>query len=117
MIFGIGTDLCSLSRLSAALERTENLAGRIFYKNELDLKLESLAARFAAKEALAKAIGNPQLLSWSEIEVVKDERGNPSFRFHGTTAKNLAELGELKFHLSLTHDAELAQAFVVVESY
>ena len=117
MIFGIGTDLCSTERLEQALDRTENLAERLFHPNELDLKLESLAARFAAKEALAKAIGDPQQLSWSEIEIVKDEKGNPSFGFHGQTATNLASLGQLNFHLSLTHDAQLAQAFVVVESY
>lgn len=116
MIFGIGTDLCSVARLTKSLEQTPNLAARLFHENEMSLRAESLAARFAAKEALAKAIGNPKLLSWSEIEVVKDDLGNPAFSFHGQTSKNLEAVGNFKYHLSLTHDAELAQAFVVVES-
>lgn len=116
MILGVGTDLCDVTRVREALANTPNLAKRLFHPNELELSTESLAARFAAKEALAKAIGDPRLLSWSEIEIVKDELGNPSIRLHGQTAANLAKLGELRFHLSLSHDAELAQAFVVVES-
>lgn len=116
MIFGIGTDLCSVIRLTESLERTESLAARLFHPNELELSSQSLAARFAAKEALAKALGDPKLLSWSEIEIVKDELGNPSLKLHGQTAANVAKLGDLKLHLSLTHDAQLAQAFVVVES-
>ena len=116
MIFGIGTDLCSVQRLTESLRRTEGLAERLFHPNELELSNQSLAARFAAKEALAKAIGDPKLLSWSEIEIVKDGLGNPSLQLHGQTAVNIAQLGDLWLHLSLTHDAQLAQAFVVVES-
>lgn len=105
-----------MERLTASLERTEGLASRLFHPNELDLSKQSLAARFAAKEALAKAIGDPKLLRWSEIEIVKDSLGNPGFQLHGQTAANIAKLGDLKLHLSLTHDAQLAQAFVVLES-
>lgn len=116
MIIGVGVDLCSVQRLTGSLERTEALATRLFHPNELGKRAESLAARFAAKEALAKAIGDPRILSWSEIEIVQDELGKPSFVFHGATAKALADKGDWRFHLSLSHDAELAQAFVVVES-
>jgi holo-[acyl-carrier protein] synthase len=116
LIIGVGVDLCSVPRLTGSLERTENLATRLFHPNEIGKKAESLAARFAAKEALAKAIGDPKVLSWSEIEVIQDELGKPSFVFHGATAKTLSEKGDWHYHLSLSHDAELAQAFVVVES-
>ena len=78
MIYGVGTDLCSVVRMTEALARTPNLKKRLFHHNELELSNASLAARFAAKEALAKALGNPQLLSWSEIEIVKDHLGKPS---------------------------------------
>lgn len=105
-----------MERLTESLERTKGLATRLFHPNELKLSNQSLAARFAAKEALAKAIGDPKLLSWSEIEIVKDQLGNPSIELHGQTAVNISKLGDFKLHLSLTHDAQLAQAFVVVES-
>ena len=116
MIYGIGTDLCSIERMRQSLERTPNLAQRIFHPNEIDLPVHSLAARFAAKEALAKAIGNPKLLSWAEIEVSKDELGKPSFVLHGQTFTNLSGLSLTRIHLSLSHELELASAMVVVES-
>ena len=116
MIYGVGTDLCSISRLSEALERTPNLGARIFHENEVSLPRTSLAARFAAKEALAKAIGNPKLLVWAEIEIVKDDKGRPSIVLHGKTKTNLEELGVSRIHLSLSHEQELASALVVVEA-
>ncbi|MEY3561754.1 MAG: hypothetical protein RL068_906 [Actinomycetota bacterium] len=112
----MGTDLCSIARMGDALARTPNLAGRIFHPNEQGLAINSLAARFAAKEALAKAIGNPKLLTWAEIEVAKDDLGKPSFVLHGQTKLRLAGLGDLRIHLSLTHEQELASAYVVVEA-
>lgn len=116
MILGIGTDLCSIERLRASLQRTPNLAERIFHQNERALPTNSLAARFAAKEALAKAIGNPRLLTWAEIEVANDENGKPCFVLHGTTKTNLEALNVTQVHLSLSHEQELASAMVVVES-
>lgn len=99
-----------------ALERTPNLAARIFHQNELQLPVNSLAVRFAAKEALAKAIGNPKLLTWAEIEIVKDELGKPQFNLHGETLVAITKLGVTSIHLSLSHEQELASAFVVVEA-
>jgi holo-[acyl-carrier protein] synthase len=116
VIFGIGTDLCSIERMRESLERTPNLAQRLFHENEIALPVNSLAARFAAKEALAKAIGNPRLLVWNEIEIAKDDTGKPAICLHGSTKGNLAQLGDLKIHLSISHELELASAVVVVES-
>lgn len=99
-----------------SLLRTPNLAQRLFHSNELELKTESLAARFAAKEALAKAIGDPRLLIWSEIEVEKDVNGKPVFVFHGDTKTKLSEAGVKVTHLSLSHDAGVAAAVVVLEA-
>lgn len=115
MIAGVGIDLCSIPRLAEALERTPNLRSRVFHQNEHDLPVNSLAARFAAKEALAKAVGDPKLLSWNEIEVVKDSLGKPHFNFHGETLQRMQELN-LRFHLSLSHELELATALVVLEA-
>jgi len=116
MIYGVGTDLCSVVRMADALARTPNLKERLFHPNEQSLANASLAARFAAKEALAKAIGDPKLLSWSEIEIVKDELGKPSIELHGLTKQRVAALGVSTIQLSLTHEQELASAFVVLEA-
>ncbi len=116
MIYGVGTDLCSVVRMSDALTRTPNLKQRLFHPNELELSDVSLAARFAAKEALAKALGDPKLLSWSEIEIVKDDLGKPSIELHGDTKTRVSGLGITSIQLSLSHEQELASAFVVLEA-
>ena len=115
MITGIGIDLCSIPRLTEALDRTPNLRPRIFHESEQGLPANSLAARFAAKEALAKAVGDPKLLVWNEIEVVKDELGKPSFVFHGSTKLEIEKLN-VRCLLSLSHELELATAMVVLEA-
>jgi holo-[acyl-carrier protein] synthase len=102
--------------MTEALARTPNLKERLFHHNELELSNASLAARFAAKEALAKALGNPQLLSWSEIEIVKDHLGKPSIELHGESKSTVAGLGITAIQLSLSHEQELASAFVVLEA-
>lgn len=116
MIYGVGSDICSVSRLEAALARTPRLQERLFHNNELGLSGNSLAARFAAKEAVAKAIGDPRLFSFSEIEITKNDLGKPGLKFHSKTQERLKTLGDFTFHLSISHDAGLAMATVVVES-
>jgi holo-[acyl-carrier protein] synthase len=116
MIIGVGTDLVDVARFAASLERTPTLRDRLFTSAEAEQPMQSLAARFAAKEALAKALGAPAGLSWQDAEVVRDERGRPSFTLTGTVAARAAELGATRVHLSLAHDADLATATVVLES-
>ena len=116
MILGVGTDVCSIERLTASLERTPNLAQRLFCESEQSLSEHSLAGRFAAKEALAKALGNPSLVVWNEIEVVNDPTGKPSFELHGKTAANIKDFGVTKSWLSISHDAGVAIAMVVLEA-
>lgn len=115
MIIGIGVDLCSVERLSSSIQRTPALADRLFTDKERSLKDESLAARFAAKEALAKAVGNPKLLSWLEVEVETDELGKPRLVVSGKSAGTLSSMGVLSTHLSLSHDNGFAIAMVVLE--
>lgn len=116
MIAGIGIDVCSISRLEESLERTPNLRERLFHESEHSLSLESLAARFALKEALAKALGNPSLLNWNEISLSKDEHGKPALELHGQTRENFVNLGFRASHLSISHDAGVAVALIVLES-
>src|SRR3546814_18210720 len=80
------------------------------------LKPRSLAARYAAKEALIKALGGSDGVHWTEIEVVSESSGRPRFSLSGSTAAAVSARGITHLHLSLSHDAGLATAHVHVES-
>lgn len=115
MIIGIGVDVCDLARFEAALERTPAVGERVLTVAERALPVTSQAARFAAKEALAKALGVPLGLAWHDVEVSRDEQGRPVLEMRGTVAAAADELGVRRAHLSLSHDAGIATAFVVLE--
>ncbi len=116
MIVGIGTDLVEIARLEQALERTPTLRERVFTPSEASMPLESLAARFAAKEALAKALGASGGLSWQDAEVVVDSAGRPGLELRGTVAASAQELSVDRVHLSFSHDGGFAVALVILES-
>lgn len=116
MIIGIGVDVVDIARFGQTLERAPGLADRVFTAAERGLGLQSLAARFAAKEALAKALGSPGNLSWQDATVVREPSGQPVWSVTGTVAARAAQLGVTTLHLSLSHDAGIASAFVVAES-
>lgn len=116
MIAGVGIDVVDVARFAATLERTPRLAQRLFTPGERDLPINSLAARFAAKEALAKALGAPQGLAWHDAEVRNELSGRPHFELGGTVAARTHELGASHVHLSLSHDAGIASAVVILES-
>ena len=115
MIVGLGIDVTPVSRFSQAAGR-EGLLRRIFTEAEQDSSMQRMAGRFAAKEALAKALGAPSGLVWTDVEVRKDETGKPYFACTGTVAARIAELGVEQVHLSITHDAGIAAAVVVCEA-
>ena len=73
MILGLGVDLVDVARFEATLLRTPALGPRLFTERERGLPVRSLAARFAAKEALAKALGAPRGLHWTDADVVREE--------------------------------------------
>jgi len=116
MIVGIGVDLVDIARFERTLERTPRLRERLFSESERVLKPHSLAARYAAKEALIKALGGSDGVHWTEIEVASEASGRPLFRLTGSTAAVVAERGITAVHLSLSHDAGLATAYVVMEA-
>ena len=116
MIVGIGVDIADISRVEKALRRTPALATRLFAKGEQDQSVSSLAACFAAKEAVAKALGGPDGLLWTDVEVVHDRRGRPLLEVSGSVAAAAARLGVRSWHLSLSHDGGLCVAMVVAES-
>jgi len=112
MIDGVGIDVVDIARFSEALERTSGLKERLFTVAEQSKSIPSLAARFAAKEALAKALNAGKGLPWHDAEVINLESGKPAFLFRG----EIADLVDgASVHLSLSHDAGIASAFVIVE--
>lgn len=116
MIVGIGVDLVDIPRFERSLERTPRLRERLFSPAERTLVPRSLAARYAAKEALIKALGGSDGVHWTEIEVTPEESGRPWFTLAGSTAEVVAARGITTIHLSMTHDGGLAVAYVVAEA-
>lgn len=115
MIVGIGVDLVDIARFRRAVDRTPRLRDRLFAESERVLPLHSLAGRYAAKEALIKALGGSTGVRWHDIVVEKSPEGDPGFGLSGTTADVVRSRGITTLHLSMTHDAGVAIAFVVAE--
>lgn len=112
MIEGIGIDVVNIERFAQSLERTPGLAGRLFTLAEQSKPVSSLAARFAAKEALAKALNAGKGLLWLDAEVINLETGKPVFLFRGEIAEII---DGASVHLSISHDSGIASAIVIVE--
>lgn len=115
-VIGVGIDVVDIERFGMSLTRTPGLSERLFTPAEATRPLASLAARFAAKEALAKALGAPVGMHWHDAEVVSEDSGRPLLEIRGSVAARAAELGVAHLHLSLSHDAGIASAVVVLES-
>jgi holo-[acyl-carrier protein] synthase len=122
VIVGVGIDVVAVGRFVQALARTPTLAERAFTAAERVMaggrprSAESLAARFAAKEAVAKALGAPGNLRWHDAEVTVVGAGQPALAVRGTVAARAGELGVTRWHLSLSHDGGIATAVVIAES-
>jgi holo-[acyl-carrier protein] synthase len=124
MILGIGTDIISVARIEAAVQRHgDTFAKRILSTHEL-VELDGhahparfLAKRFAAKEAFAKATGQGlrHPISLQRITVSHDELGKPIFVFDELLAEHLTKLGIVRHHLSLSDEKDTAVAFVILE--
>jgi len=121
VIVAVGMDVVLVERFARALARTPLLAERLFTEAERltasgnPRHLESLAARFAAKEAVAKSLGAPAGLHWHDCEIVTDQDGRPWLTVSGSVAAVAKQLGADRWHLSLSHDGGIASAMVVAE--
>jgi holo-[acyl-carrier protein] synthase len=129
MIIGIGSDLCDIRRIEASMaNHGKRFTHRVFTEGER-ARCEArrnpgpcYARRFAAKEAVVKALGTgiAQGVFWRDIEVVNADSGRPSLRLTGGAATHLARMippgHEAHLHLSLTDEPPLAQAFVIIEA-
>lgn len=126
MIVGIGTDIATVSRFAEMLTRKgpERTAGHLLAESELAEFAAAaeparfLAKRFAAKEALSKALGTGirTPVVFTAIAVVHDELGKPDFAFNKNLAEFVRERGVTRFHLSITDERDQAMAFVVAEA-
>ena len=123
-IVGVGVDAVEISRVATALQRTPALLDRLFTERERatcitrcgDLRFGGLAARFAAKEAVAKALGTGiRGFGFRDIEVLGDELGKPTVTLHGGAATVAATAGVTAIHLSLSTSTDLAVANAVAE--
>jgi holo-[acyl-carrier protein] synthase len=112
MIDGIGIDVVDIERFKESIDRTPGLREKLFTPAEAGKPIASLAARFAAKEALYKALSPSHGLAWHEAEVINFENGKPAFLFRGAIA-DLVDGAQV--HLSLSHDGGIASAMVVLE--
>ncbi len=126
MIIGTGIDLIETARLARTLERHgDRFLDHIYTRNEQDAAPESpagrtayFAGRWAAKEALAKALGTGigQECAWTDIEVSNGAQGRPFLRLGGAAAQTAVRLGAGSIHLSITHEKHYACAQVIIEN-
>ena len=123
-VIGVGIDLVDVERFRVSLHRTPSMRLRMFTEGERAyagtarpaMAVQRLAARFAAKEAIAKALGAPAGMRWHDCTVHRVVGGPPVVEIRGTVAARAAELGITRWHLSISHDAGIASAVVVAES-
>jgi holo-[acyl-carrier protein] synthase len=115
MIVGVGIDVVDIARFGETLARTPALRERLFTETERAMALPSLAARFAAKEALAKALGSPVGLRWVDVTVLRAADGRPEFDISGGVLETVTRMGIQTLHVSLSHDAGVASAVVIAE--
>ena len=113
----IGVDIIEISRVSRAIARWQDtFLNRIYTPAELEANhnVSSLATRFAAKEAVMKALGTGHRgLGWKDIEILNNGDGSPSVRLHGPAHMKSSELGLARFEVSLSHSRKYAVAFVI----
>ncbi|MBN2297549.1 MAG: holo-ACP synthase [Deltaproteobacteria bacterium] len=125
MICGVGIDMVDVGRIQSLYKRHgQRLLQKVFTDHEIIYCTarhniaQHLSGRFAAKEAVAKALGTGLLngISFKDIEVVKHDDGPPGITLHNRAEAMMKSLEISKIHLSISHDAGLAIAFVIMES-
>ncbi len=125
MILAMGTDLCDKSRIYAVVERRgEAFAKRILTVNEYERyrvrgdRIDFLARRFAAKEAIAKAlgVGIGRGIGWQQMEIMNNTLGAPQIKLLGAARERFDELGAVRAHITMSDEKSHAIAFVVFEN-
>ncbi|ACA45200.1 holo-ACP synthase [Clostridium botulinum] len=125
MIYGIGTDITEIRRIEKAITRNKNFINKLFTKNEMDLwekknfKLEFIAGRFAAKEAISKALGTGiRDFNFKDIEIINNELGKPQVILKPKAEDIIRKISQsYKIHLSISHEKEYAIAYALLEVF
>lgn len=125
MIIGIGCDLVAVARIKRTIENNSRFVDKLFTTGEIAYcsskanPAQSYAARFAAKEAVMKALGTgwDGKVNWQDIEVQVNEFGCPSILLHNGAAQLAAQKGVNNIQISLSHEKEHALAFAVLECF
>ncbi|AJD32254.1 holo-ACP synthase [Clostridium sporogenes] len=125
MIYGIGTDITEIRRIQKAITRNKNFTNKLFTKDEMDLwekknfKLEFIAGRFAAKEAISKALGTGiRDFSFKDIEIINNELGKPQVILKPKAEDIITKISKsYKIHLSISHEKEYAIAYALLEVF
>ncbi|HEB01951.1 MAG TPA: holo-[acyl-carrier-protein] synthase [Nitrospirae bacterium] len=121
MILGVGVDIVSNLRIEEAVQTFDAFLERIYTPEEIKYcykrakPFPSLAARFAAKEAMIKAIPSRETIPMTEIEVVVEDNGQPSIHPGKTLKEELDKAGATAIHLSISHEKTYSVAYVVIE--
>ncbi|EPY2281908.1 holo-ACP synthase [Clostridium sporogenes] len=125
MIYGIGTDITEIRRIQKAITRNKNFTNKLFTKDEMDLwekknfKIEFIAGRFAAKEAISKALGTGiRDFSFKDIEIINNELGKPQVILKPKAEDIITKISKsYKIHLSISHEKEYAIAYALLEVF
>lgn len=122
MIVGIGIDVCSIERVEGILARVgERFLARILSPRERDALAgrkdlaTAVAARFAAKEAYSKCVDGARGVPWHAVEILNAASGRPELLLHGEALARVHAFGGNHWHISMSHDAKVAVATVIVE--
>ncbi len=121
-ILGLGVDICEIERMERALRRHPTMRERVFTPEErtyCDAKArpaESYAGRFAAREAVIKALGGYRARGWQDISVSRAPSGAPEIRLRGNAKARADEIGVSRVLISFTHERSSAVAFAVAVS-
>lgn len=122
MIFGVGIDIIEIERIKSAIKKNDKFLERMFTKHELEyyelknFKVESIAAGFAAKEAVLKALGTGlRGFTWKDIEIMRLKIGKPIVRFSGAVKEFVEDNGIGEIHISISHSKNFAVANAIAE--
>tara|TARA_B100002052_G_C15549418_1_gene448375 strand:+ start:115 stop:501 length:387 start_codon:yes stop_codon:yes gene_type:complete len=125
-IYGIGTDIVNIKRIKSVINKNKSFKKRIFTSFEIKAcekrlnNVECFAKRFAAKEALFKAVGLKNKIKFNDVEIRNEKSGVPKFLIKGFSLKNIKKLlknKKFKIHLSLSDDKPWAVASVIIFTY
>jgi holo-[acyl-carrier protein] synthase len=122
VIVGTGVDIIEISRIKEAVDRSNAFIEKVFTEKEIDylrsrnFRAEFIAGRFAAKEAVSKALGTGiRGFGFKDIEIDRDELGKPHVKLRGNAAAIAEGFGDYRIHISISHSRDNSIAYVVLE--